>query len=248
MRDCAVDGGAGRHHHQHAARLLEHRHQRGRRISAVHLVAGARPLDERARLSGIEVVAGHWKSVTFGIQREIAAHHSEPDDAKLVIHGRFPGRSDGGCARARAGQLSRIYEWSNQSVKREMSDSPGENCIPMLSRVPIGRSGHGQLIRRDTSVGGMVFPRTGKRRAPRPPGTRSPRRGGRQGSPSLFATLPLGTRIAGRIEVAEVQPRTAFGRDAGSQRHLDAWALDAGGHVERAAALHVRRCASTPPW
>jgi hypothetical protein len=90
MRDGAVDRGAGRHHHQHAARPLQHRHQRLWRRREIDAPAGGGPGDECAALGRFEIVARDAEPVAFHVEGQIGAHDAEPDDTDVTLHVRLP--------------------------------------------------------------------------------------------------------------------------------------------------------------
>ena len=90
MRDGAVDGGAGRHHHQDAARPLQHRHQRLGRRRQLDVAARGRPGHERLALGGFEIVARDVEPVAFHVEGQVGPHHAEADDTDVTLHEQLP--------------------------------------------------------------------------------------------------------------------------------------------------------------
>ena len=86
VRDDAVHRLSCRHHHQHAARLLEHLHQLLGLVSAGDGLALRRSVQEALHLLPVEVVTDDGETLALDIPGEARSHHAEPDNAHLVFH------------------------------------------------------------------------------------------------------------------------------------------------------------------
>jgi hypothetical protein len=168
VRDHAVHGGAGRHHHQDAARPLEHLHQPLGTVHAGDRLALGRALEETFRLLGVEVVTRDREALALDVQGQVAAHHAEADHTHLVAHvARSAPRLYGSIAPPRRNRVGRARSRSAAPAKRSTSATwPRGPADGRRGRASRPRAGWPARLRRARSASR----RRGGPRGPHTPG------------------------------------------------------------------------------